>query len=91
MSRHLWYTSVLATSLLLLLDLLIVQGLLLLLSHVAASARHSSLCLWHGCDIIGGGNIIGSINPILGTGWLGSVEACLWKMSAVYGYSICVS
>lgn len=66
MSRHLGHTSILATGLLLLLNLLIVQSLLLLFGHVPASARHPSW-LWHGCDIVRRGNIIGSVDTILGT------------------------
>jgi hypothetical protein len=78
MSGHLGDTSILATSLLLLLDLLIVQSLLLLFGHVATWTSHAGLWLWHrGCNVIRRSNIIGGFDTVLGTGWFRGVQAGL--------------
>jgi hypothetical protein len=67
MSRHLRHASVLATCLLLLLNLLIIQSLLLLFGHVASGASHSGLWLWHGGNLVGRIDFIGGVNAILCT------------------------
>lgn len=67
MSWHLRHAGVLASSLLLLLNLLIVQSLLLLFGHVGSRAIHASLCLGHGGNIVRRSDIVGGIDTVLGT------------------------
>lgn len=81
MLRHLRHASILAT-LVLLLELLVVQGLLLLfLSHVTAvSGRsgHAGGRGWHGRDIIRRRDIIGSIDTVLVSGGFRCIQARLY-------------
>lgn len=80
MLGHLRHSRILA-ALILLLQLLIVQGLLLLfLSHVAtvgSRSRYASSCGRHLRHVVGGSNIISSIDTVFITRGLWSVQACL--------------
>jgi hypothetical protein len=83
--RHLRHTSVLATLVLLLLELLVVHSLLLLLmSHVAGLlsglTRHSR-GLRHALDVVRGGDVVCTVGTVL-AGWLGSIQAGLDEVLA---------
>lgn len=80
------HTSVLTTSLLLLLEVLVVSHLLLLLIGHIARVHAGTTHVWLGrinivvSNVLGslGGNI-GGVNTILAGGWVGGIQASLWK------------
>jgi hypothetical protein len=83
--RHLRHASILTTLILLLLELLVVQGLLLLLmGHVASLLGGLAGHGWglrHALDVVGRGDVISTVGTVL-AGWLGGVQAGLDEILA---------